>query len=227
LGKKLERYRTCTPDELVEEDLELATCTVDELARALRFGCRQVLHPRQLPLELVGVRCDGVEPDHLDRTGRLVNMRARMLERGRLARRCLESRERIEAAAKRLVDLALHPGQRAEIEFRGSVCDHTLSGPDYFLSPKARSAPCSSVNTTAVRHALRVRARLRCVSYLEPGDRAPQLCGELGELTDRHVGLLGAFGRLFGDLEDPLHAPRHVRYRCRLPLRLRGDGADQ
>src|SRR5450755_3830906 len=64
-------------------------------------------------------------------------------------------------------------------------------------------------------------------SYLEAGDRASQLRGKLGQLSDRHVGLLGALGGFLGDLEDALHAPRHVGHRRRLLLRLRGNAPDQ
>src|SRR6266581_5992777 len=88
-----------------------------------------------------------------------------------------------------------------------------LSEPDHSWSPEARSAP-------------RVSRRLSPL-YLEPGDRAAQFRRELGELADRHVGLLGALGRLLGDLENALHASRHIGNRCRLPLRLRGNTADQ
>src|ERR1700752_4900572 len=46
--------------------------------------------------------------------------------------------------------------------------------------------------------------------YLEACDRAAQLGGELGELADGHVRLLRAFRGFLGDLENALHAARHV-----------------
>src|SRR5205814_909018 len=61
----------------------------------------------------------------------------------------------------------------------------------------------------------------------EASHRAPQFGRQLGELSDRDVGLLGAFGGLLGDLQDALHPAGDVRHRRRLLLSLRGDAADK
>ena len=92
--------------------------------RGLRLRGRQLLDPRQLPLEFVGERDDRVEADHLDRAGGLVDVRARVLERRRIAGIGRERGERLQPARQRLVDFTLHPGQRAQVEFGSRIGRH-------------------------------------------------------------------------------------------------------
>jgi hypothetical protein len=74
---QLERHRRHAVDQLVEKDLELAASAIHDVATRGGFGRRQFFEPRQLALELVRVRDDRVEADHLDGARRLVNVRAR------------------------------------------------------------------------------------------------------------------------------------------------------
>ena len=123
-GKQLERHRTRAADQLVEEYAQLAARAVDQVAGRLDLAWGHFLETLQLALELVGIRGDRVESDHLDRAGGLVDVRARVLERRRVLGRRLEGGERLEAARERLVDFTLHPGQGAEVEFRCGVVGH-------------------------------------------------------------------------------------------------------
>ncbi len=126
-GKELEGNRGDALDQLVEEDPELAARAVDDLGRGVHLGARQRLEPRELPLELVGVGDDRVEPDHLDRARRLVDVRARVLERRVVAGIRPERGERFQPARDRLVDLVLHPGQGSQVEVRCGVEGHQQS----------------------------------------------------------------------------------------------------
>ena len=83
---------------------------------------------REQPLDLVGVGGDGVETDHLDRAGGLVDVRARVLERRGVREISAERRERLDAARKRLVDLAVDPRQRAQVEFSCGFSGHGAEG---------------------------------------------------------------------------------------------------
>ena len=87
-GNSLQRRRRRSVDDLGEEDLQLATGAVDGLADGARLvaGSARVVQRGELALDLVGVGDDGVEPDHLDRPRRLMDVRARVLQRrGRAA----------------------------------------------------------------------------------------------------------------------------------------------
>ena len=126
-GEELERHRRGAVDEFVQEDAQLLARALDRLARGLRLALREFLEARELPLDLVGERDDCVEPDHLDRARRLVDVCARVLERRQVLPGRAECRERLEAAGERLVDLALHPRQRAQVEFGCGVGRHGRS----------------------------------------------------------------------------------------------------
>src|SRR5262249_38524195 len=128
LGEELERYRARAAHELVEKDLELAARAIDQIACRLDLGRSKLLEPRELALELVGIGRDRVEADHLDCAGGLMNVCARVLERGFVARRRLVARERFNATRQRLVDFSLDPGERAEIEIGSRVDGHAVSG---------------------------------------------------------------------------------------------------
>ncbi len=123
LGEEAQRHRGYAADRLVEEDPELAARAVDAVHGGGHRRGGQLLEPREVPLDLVGERDDGVEPDHLDRAGRLVHVRARVLEVRPVAGIGAQRGERVEAPGERLVDLLLDPRQRAEVEigseFRG------------------------------------------------------------------------------------------------------------
>jgi hypothetical protein len=125
-GEELERHRRRAVGELVQEDAQLAARAVDGRERRVALGSGQLLEPRQLPLDLVGERDHGVEPDHLDRAGGLVDVRARVLERRVVVRVLRVHGERLEAARERLVDLALHPGQGSEIEIGCGIHRHAV-----------------------------------------------------------------------------------------------------
>src|SRR4029077_13851591 len=127
----------------------LAAGGVDQVATGLRLRRRQLLQPAELTLELVRIRSDRVQPDHLDRTGGLVNVGPGVLERSRVSRRGLERRERFDAARQRLVDFTLNPGERAEIEFRDGVCNHGAQGFARY------SEAASKKRASAVRYTLR------------------------------------------------------------------------
>ena len=120
-GEELERHRVRTADQLIEKYLELAARTVDQVTCGLRFLRRQFLDADQLALDFIGVRGNRVESHHLNRTGRLVHMGSRLLERGGIARRVLVRSQRLQSAGKGVVDLYLDPSQRAEIEIGCSV----------------------------------------------------------------------------------------------------------
>ena len=63
----------------------------------------------------------------MDRARGLVNMSAGDLEVCRIPRRGLESAERVDASGERLIDFALHPGKRAEVEFGSGIYGHAFS----------------------------------------------------------------------------------------------------
>ena len=82
----------------------------------------------EMALDFVGEGDDGIEADHLDRTRRLVDVSARVLERGQVLARRTKDGERFQPARQRLVDLTLHPGQRAQVEVGCGVGRHGRSG---------------------------------------------------------------------------------------------------
>ncbi len=106
---ELERHRLHAVDELVQEDFELATRAIDDVAARRCFPRRQVLEAHELALEFVGEGDDGVQPDHLDGAGRLVHVRAGVLERRCVLGTGAEQGEGLEPARQCLVDFALHP----------------------------------------------------------------------------------------------------------------------
>ena len=59
-----------------------------------RIARTQLLQALQLPFDLVDVDGHGVQPDHLDGAGRLVDVAARLPERSRIGRRRPERGER-------------------------------------------------------------------------------------------------------------------------------------
>ena len=79
-------------------------------------GGLELRQPRELPLDLVGVDDHGVQTDHLDCAGGLMDAVARLYQQPRIRGRRAESREEILPSRERLADFPLHPRQRARIE---------------------------------------------------------------------------------------------------------------
>ncbi len=146
-GIELERDRHRAVHQLVEEDLELAACAVDDCHAFRHRLLRQVLEPRQVPLDFIGERDDRVEADHLDRAGRLVDVRARMLERRHVLRLRRERGERLQPSRERLVDLRLDPGQRPQIEVECRFGSHGRSFLTHGSRPSCKCATDSKVRT--------------------------------------------------------------------------------
>jgi hypothetical protein len=107
---KLKRDRRLAVGEFGEEYREPVAGALDHVARLFQILRRPLLEVREMLLNLVGEGDYRLEPDHLDRPGRLMHVGARVLERDHLAGRFLERYERLEGALQRLVDLALDPG---------------------------------------------------------------------------------------------------------------------
>ena len=100
-----------------------------------------------MPLDFIGERDDRVQADHLDRAGRLVDVRARMLERRHVLRLRRERGERLQPSRERLVDLRLDPGQRPQIEIECRFGSHGRS----FLTHGSRPSQSQEAHHTIVR----------------------------------------------------------------------------
>jgi len=88
------------------------------------FLGREGFEAMQLPLDFVGIRSHGVQPHHLDGTGCLMHVVSGVNQGCRGRRVGRERRERLEAASERLVDLALDPGQGAQVEVGCGLVRH-------------------------------------------------------------------------------------------------------
>jgi hypothetical protein len=106
---------------LSEEHLEPAAAAIDGVARDGSVRGIGAVERRETALDFIGERHHGVQPDHLDRPGGLVDMDPRMRQRRGVARRRPERRERFLPARERLVDFALDPGQRSYVKIGGIV----------------------------------------------------------------------------------------------------------
>jgi hypothetical protein len=53
-----------------------------------------------------------------------VDVIPRVLQRGRIGRRCRERGEELQSSRERLADLARDPGQRADVEFGRGIGDN-------------------------------------------------------------------------------------------------------
>ena len=117
-GIELERDRRSAVDELVEEDLELAARAVDDVAarRRPRAGSSSSRRASCRSISSVNATTASSPTIWIAPAAWCTCMRACLSGVASVGLR-LELRERFEAARKRLVDLALHPRQRAEIEF--------------------------------------------------------------------------------------------------------------
>src|SRR5271155_2823699 len=84
----------------------------------------------------------------------------------------------------------------------GAVSVAMRLGMDELPMRGARNAPQLCTTRGYPRRAPRVGANRGADSYLETGHGTAQLGGQLRQLRDRHIRLLGALGGLLGDLED-------------------------
>src|SRR5712691_6241655 len=85
----------------------------------------------------------------------------------------------------------------------------------------------SGPTSNAARAVIACRPGSSALRNLEARHRTLELLGQFGELADRHCGALGALGGLLCDVEDVLHAGRHVAGGFRLLLRGGRDALDQ
>ena len=99
IGKELERHRGRATGDLIQEHLQPAAGAIDALDPRRRIDHRKLVDPGQQAFDLVGVRDDRVEADHLDRACRLVDVRARVLQRSGVGEVRAEGRERVEPRA--------------------------------------------------------------------------------------------------------------------------------
>jgi hypothetical protein len=152
-GVELERLVGGAAEQFAEIRRELADRALDRLDRLRGGRTASALQVTDERLDFLREPGHAVEPDDGERAVRLMEVRLRGADLRRLAGRCGEAAQACECAFERLVDLAPHPGQRADVEVECAAHRGFSSWPGgaTVRAPQTRRAPRAAGRPGGIR----------------------------------------------------------------------------